>query len=271
MDLIIPRIQPPTMPPPGVRDYIRRRQQEERERWRHIRDPRLDPLLERRAAVSVNVAGSSTWTSASSKSATVTVGGGTNRVAVLGLAMFSNTATSFVLSNAASGGTLIAGADSGAANGARTLMWVVINPATGSQTFTVAWTTAMFATLGVIVFDNADQVTGCNNGTFRTGTSGAACDLAVTSVSGDMTTTVSVTQNVWASLTQTSRWLQPATLNTDTQSGGDTGPGTGTVTHRWTEQFSAQTVSLSGCNVMAGGEAVLGVSLGEPVIGSSSF
>jgi hypothetical protein len=178
------------------------------------------------------------------------VGSGLNRAAMIMVTMTASTATNITARLGGITATLIPGSDSGATASARTLIFCVINPPSGSQTANVSWTTSMNADVGVITASGVDQATGCNNGAFTAINSApaAATSLTITSNFGDLTASVGFTLDAWVSpfTNQTVRWGVDSTV-----AGGDTGPGTGTTTHTWTDQFAFQTHSVSGANFKA--------------------
>lgn len=175
------------------------------------------------------------------------VGTGPNRAAMIMLAMSANTATNITASLGGVAGTLIPGTDSAKTATARTLIFQVVNPPSGAQTATVSWTGAMNADMGVITVTGADQTTPTNNGTFSASTSAPAAGTSVTISSnpGDLTASVGYSENDWKSpyTNQTRKW------GIDSGSvGGDIGPGTGTTTHTWTDDYAGQTHAVSGAN-----------------------
>ena len=104
--------------------------------------------------------------------------------------------------------------------------------------------------VGVIAVSGADQATPCTNGTFaaNNSTPTATTSVTITSNSGDLTATIGRTA---------SRWVSPFTNQTlklgidSTVTGGDIGPGTGTTTHTWTDQYLWQSHAVSGANFKA--------------------
>jgi hypothetical protein len=147
-------------------------------------------------------------------------------------------------------GVLIPGTDSGTTAGVRTLIFQVINPPSGLQSATVSWTTSMNVDVGVITVSGADQTTPCTNGTFVASNSSPSATTSVTIASnpGDLTASVAYSKNVWVSpfTNQALKWgIDSAAI------GGDIGPGTGSTTHTWTDQYAFQTRSVSGANFKA--------------------
>jgi hypothetical protein len=179
-----------------------------------------------------------------------TIGTGANRAAMIMVAMSANTATNITAKLGGVSGTLIPGTDSGTTASARTMIFQVINPPSGSQTATVSWTGSRNADVGVITVSGADQTTPTNGGTFSASNSAptASMSVTVTSSSGDLTASVGYTADSWKSpfTNQTLKWGLDAT-----EVGGDVGPGTGTTTHTWTDTYLFQTLVVSGANFKA--------------------
>ncbi len=180
----------------------------------------------------------------------IVIGTGSNRAAMIMVAMGANTATNITASLGGVAATLVPGTDTGTAAAIRTMIFQVINPPSGSKTATVSWTTSMNADVGVIAVSGADQTTPCINGsnTAVASASTAATSLTITSNFGDLTATIGYSANKWKSpyTNQTLKWGIDST-----SIGGDVGPGTGTTTHTWTDQFSFQTHAVSGANFKA--------------------
>ncbi len=180
----------------------------------------------------------------------IVIGTGTNRAAMIMVTMIANNATNITASLGGVAGTLIPGTDTGTTATIRTLIFQVINPPSGSQTATVSWTTSMNVDVGVITVSGADPVTPCINGGFSAATEnpGAATSLTIASSLGDLTASVAYTTNKWKTpyTNQTLKWGLDST-----SAGGDIGPGTGTATHTWTDQYSFQSHAVSGANFKA--------------------
>lgn len=129
-------------------------------------------------------------------------------------------------------------------------IWGCVNPATGSQTGTLSWTTATNVELGAITFVGANQSGGSstfNNGNAVNHGFGTGGSIQITSSSGDLTTTCCGPEFGSGNLVtsdQTDRWAASTLM------AGDTGPGTGTTTHVWTG-VDSDNYSSSGCNVAA--------------------
>src|SRR5437867_595338 len=178
------------------------------------------------------------------------ISNGTNRAAIIMVAMSENNATGITASLGGVSGTLIPGTDSGTTATIRTLIFQVINPPSGAQTATVSWTTSMNADVGVITVSGADQTTPCTNGAFATFNSSPDITTSVTIISnsGDLTTSIGYTTNQWVS-PFTNQTLKRGVESHATV--GDIGPGTGTTTHTWTDQYFFQTHAVSGANFRA--------------------
>ncbi len=179
-----------------------------------------------------------------------TIGSNPNRAAMIMVAMSANTATNITASLGGVSGTLIPGTDSGTAASARTMIFQVINPPSGSKTATVSWTGSMNADVGVITVSGANQTTPTSNGTFSASSSSstATTSVTITSNPGDLTASIGYTANSWKTpfTNQTLKWGVDST-----EVGGDIGPGTGTTTHTWTDSFAFQTHAVSGANFKA--------------------
>jgi len=178
------------------------------------------------------------------------VGSGANRAAMIMVAMAANNATNITASLGGVAGALVAGTDTGTTASIRTMIFQVINPPSGSQTATVSWTTSMNADVGVITVSGADPTTPCINGAniAANSASTAGTSLTITSNIGDLTATIGFSANKWKSpyTNQTLKWGLDGT-----EIGGDIGPGTGTTTHTWTDQYSFQTHAVSGADFKA--------------------
>jgi len=176
-----------------------------------------------------------------------TIGTGTNRAAMILVAMSQNTATSVTASLGGVAGALVPGTDSGTSATIRTMIFQVINPPSGSQTATVSWTTSMNADVGVITVSGADPNTPINHGTFfATNTSNSQSgSVTITSNPGDLTASIGYTADGWVTpfTNQLLKWGVDASAVA-----GDVGPGTGTTTHTWTDTYAFQTLSVSGAN-----------------------
>ena len=179
-----------------------------------------------------------------------TVGTGTNRAAMIMVAMSANTATNITASLGGVSGTLVPGTDTAKTASIRTMIFQVINPPSGSQTAKVSWTGSTNADVGVITVSGANQTTPVNNGVFTATNSASAATTSVTITSnpGDLTASVAYTNDQWKSpfTNQTLKWGVDSSAVA-----GDVGPGTGTATHTWTDQYSFQGHAVSGANFVA--------------------
>ena len=179
-----------------------------------------------------------------------TIGSLINRAAMIMVTMSANNATGITASLGGVSGTLIPGTDSGTTATFRTLIFQVINPPSGLQTARVSWTGSMNVDVGVITVSGANQTTPCTNGTFAAFNSSPSVSTSVTITSnpGDLTASIGATANQWISpfTSQTLKWgLDSSAV------GGDVGPGTGTTTHTWTDQFANEMHVISGANFKA--------------------
>jgi len=200
-----------------------------------------------------NAASSGFLFGATSASVPITVGTGTNRAALIMVAMVSNNpnANSFVVTLGGVSGVLVTGTDSGATATARTLIYSVVNPPSGAQTANVSWTNSATVNVGVITVSGADQSTPVNGGVFQATSSAASNSgvVTVTSNAGDLTASVAVASDGWVTpyTNRSIKWGADVNSNPIT-AGGDIGPGTGTTTHTWTDQFIGTVHALSGAN-----------------------
>jgi hypothetical protein len=130
------------------------------------------------------------------------------------------------------------------------LIFQVINPPSGLQTATVSWTNSMNADVGVIAVSGADQTIPSTNGTFAASNSApdATTSVTITSNPGDLTASIGQTTAAWVApfTNQMRKWGIDSSV-----AGGDIGPGTGTTTHTWTDQFPSETHSVSGASFRA--------------------
>ena len=183
---------------------------------------------------------------------TFSIGSLPNRAAMIMVAMTANTATNITASLGGVPATVIPGTDSGTTTSARTMIFQVINPPSGSQSATVSWTGSMNADVGVITVSGTDPTTPTSNGTFAASKSSpsATTSVTITSNPGDLTASIGYTSDIWVSpfTNQTLKWgLDSGVV------GGDIGHGTGTATHTWTDQYAGQLHSVSGANFRAAG------------------
>src|SRR5207247_7588449 len=90
----------------------------------------------------------------------------------------------------------------------------------------------------------------CTNGTFAAANTSPAQTTSVTIASNpcDLTASVGYTAAGWVTpfTNQTLKWGIDSGAT-----GGDVGPGTGTTTHTWTDQFLYQSHAVSGANFKA--------------------
>jgi hypothetical protein len=185
------------------------------------------------------------------------IGSAANGAAMIFVTMSASNATGITATLGGVSGTLIAGTDTAtmsssgtdvSAISSRTMIFCVANPPPGSQTATVSWTTSMDADVGVITVSGANQTIPCNNGTFVAEVpNGLTSSVTIASNYGDLTASSAATGGNWSAspTNQTVRWIDGFSI------GGDTGPGTGTTTHTWTDQWPGEPHTVSGANFSA--------------------
>lgn len=179
------------------------------------------------------------------QTATFTIGAGTDRVAVIGLV---GVGTDISIETAACSGvsaTKVPGTDLFAFT-FNVMQFVVINPPSGAGKFaTASWTTAATASVGVIVFDGADQTTGVNNGTSTSSPTDTSHAIAITSTDGDLSCTMYAGggSDGLATSSQTKRTADYGALDHSTSTAGTT------KTHTWSHA-AAEDMIICGCNVM---------------------
>lgn len=179
-----------------------------------------------------------------------TITSSANRAAVLCLGHRGLLSTGFSGSCGGISASLITGTDSSGGS-TRSQLFGVIAPASGSQTASMSWTTAVSATLGAITASGVDQTTAFNNGATGSGTTSAS--VAVTSTSGDLTTTGYLNNKTTQLTSDKTRKYTGA--GSDTSSGGDIGAGTGTATHAWSGGAGGSSMHASGANFVAAAAA----------------
>jgi hypothetical protein len=164
--------------------------------------------------------------------------------------MTNNVAAGVTASLGGVSGTLIPGTDSGTTASVRSMIFCVANPPSGAQTATASWTGSVTgADVAVITVSGADQVTPCTNGTNLAGNSRPlTTSVTIASTTGDLTASIAYTNDVWVApyTNQTLKWGLDSS-----QAGGDIGPGTGTTTHTWTDQWPLNAHAVSGANFKA--------------------
>jgi hypothetical protein len=188
------------------------------------------------------------WQAAAVTTPSFVIGSGANRAAMIMVIMTDTTATGVTASLGGVSGTLIPGTDSGTTATVRTLIFCVANPPSGAQTATASWTNSVNgADVGVITVSGADQTTPCTNGTFLAGNAQpVTTSVTIASTTGDLTASVAYTNSAWVATNQALKWGLDAG-----QGGGDIGPGTGTTTHAWTDQWPLNAHAVSGANFKA--------------------
>jgi hypothetical protein len=190
------------------------------------------------------------WQATTVTTPSFVIGSGPNRAAMIMVIMTDTAATGVTASLGGISGTLIPGTDSGTTGTVRTLIFCVANPPPGAQTATASWTNSVNgADIGVITVSGADQATPCTNGTFFAGNSQpVTTSVTIASTTGDLTASVAFTNSAWAApyTNQALKWGVDAG-----QGGGDIGPGTGTTTHAWTDEWALNAHAVSGANFKA--------------------
>jgi len=190
------------------------------------------------------------WQATTVTTPSFVIGSGANRAAMIMVIMTTNAATGVTASLGGVSGTLIPGTDSGTTATVRTLIFCVANPPSGAQTATASWTNIVNgADVGVITVSGADQTTPCTSGTSLAGNSRpVTTSVTIASATGDLTASVAYTNDAWAVpyTNQTLKWGLDSG-----QGGADIGPGTGTTTHAWTDQWPLNAHAVSGANFKA--------------------
>src|SRR5881396_198933 len=100
------------------------------------------------------------FTTTSIPATNITVGSGSNRIAVLALFMSINNASGITVSIGGVSATLVAASDTGTSLAQRTMIWLAFNPPSGAQTFTASWTGSCNADLGCVTMSGASQTVG---------------------------------------------------------------------------------------------------------------
>lgn len=198
-------------------------------------------------AVAYDNSNSAGTASATSLSFSLTIGSGSNRAIAIGCAWSNKAITADAVT--VGGTNAPAVANTTATNGSNsdmTKIYALANPASGSQTISISWTTAAVAVCGAVSVTGADQTTPLNNGNTNTSAANAAPTVSVTSNSGDLTFAVANIDsgNTIAGASNTERWniRQSFTLGT----AGQTGSGAGTESLSWTTATSS--FEISGAN-----------------------
>jgi hypothetical protein len=177
-----------------------------------------------------------------------TITSSASRAALLGLIAFSaGSSSGFTSTCGTVSGALVTSTDVTSGAGLRTLIHRVIAPASGSQTGSMSWTTAVGGcSLGVMTASAVDQSTPTNNGN-TANSSGTTATITITTAVGDLTFAIGNPTSALSAPTQTQVWLDTGT----TGGGGSRGPGSGTSNiHSWTQSTNAAYV-MSGCNLVA--------------------
>jgi hypothetical protein len=188
------------------------------------------------AAVAFDAAASGNTSDANATSGNfnITIGAGSNRAVVVGVACSVNVTG---MAGNVGGATLSTIASTTSATGT---MLVAVNPPTGVQTVSLTWTNNGKCAFGAIAFSGVNQAAPTSGGT--TGSH----PIAVTSVSGDMTTTIVWTGSAGSTSDRDDRYNDVLMGTGVGRLNGDTGPGTGSTTHTYT----AASIGASGANVV---------------------
>lgn len=189
-------------------------------------------------AVAFDNVGTAQATAATTITSGAFVISGVNRAAAVHLEQYLTTSTTFTASAGGATCTLVAGSDSLATGGFRTLVFGGANPATGSQTGTVSWTGATDTSIGVLTCTGCDQTTPLADG--RTNAlSGTAISLTFVAAAGDLSTTCQMDElSAAATTNQTSKWNQGFWGSGDIETVANANP-----THTWTQSSTAQVMS----------------------------
>jgi hypothetical protein len=208
-------------------------------------------------AVTFDAVGSVGVGAVQSASFTMTIGAAANRAAIVTFGHREAGQTNYTVSVGTDSMPAIAGT---AVNGVilRSAMFGGILTVTGSQTVSGSWTAGggdAVATMACISVSGANQTTPINGGVNAHAESGTSWSLSVTSTNGDLTLDggygVAFLGDIATNQTQRYHFA-----NGDQQTGGATGPGTGTTTHTWTNPQNDRW-AMSGANFV---QAAAGVT-----------
>jgi hypothetical protein len=166
------------------------------------------------AAVAKSDSGTPTVTTGGATTVTTsgyTVSAGSN-LAIFGILTTSQDVSSVTMTW---NGVSLTRIGTGISNNGRVEMFVLVNPATGTQTFTANWTTSSSAVLGLVTFSGVDQTTPYISADTATNTgTGATASVSVTSSANGATVAASGFNSATASVTatnQTTLWTNNAT------------------------------------------------------------
>jgi hypothetical protein len=171
-------------------------------------------------------------------------GAGSNRLLVVGISS-QGAGGSMTVTFGGVALALVPGS-SGTNGTTHTEMWYLVNPASSAATIQATWTGARALVMGAVAFNNVDQTTPVQSGTFATGTSTAPA-VTITSEPGDMTMAVAGKLTDLGAETPASRWHDVSRANQ--KGGGSTVTGGATVTHTWTASATSTVWTASGVNV----------------------
>jgi hypothetical protein len=171
-------------------------------------------------------------------------GAGANRLLVVGI------------SSAGAGGSMavtfggvplaLVPGSSGTNGTTHTEMWYLVNPASAAAAVQATWTGNRALVMGAVAFNNVDQTTPIQSGTFATGSS-TAPSVTITSEPGDMVMAVAGKLVDLGAEPVASRWHD---VSRPTQmGGGTTAAGAATVTRAWAASATSTAWTTSGVNV----------------------
>lgn len=203
------------------------------------------------ATFDVTANGTIVFGATSITSASMSIASSADRAGVISVYHSGNSCTAITASLAGTSGSAISGTDTGTAQTHRTFQFVVIAPASGSQTATCSWTTATDAYMKVAVYNDCDQTAPAINGTSGNGASGVP---TVTPTAGAGSASVACAAN--SSISAPTQTALGSTLTGTSQDFGASRGAAG-ATHSWATNASAWTAS--GCTLQS--PALPGISL----------
>jgi len=139
-------------------------------------------------------------------------------------------------------------------------MFILKNPATGTKTLSISWTTGVGSTDVNLFYDltsytNVDQTTPARAGTFTSQVNGGEdpASLVVTSAVGDMTTTLCMPRG--CSIVGTNKTQLSLNTSGSVNFGTDEASGAATVTHTWDFNTGSSSSNIGGFSIQqaAGG------------------
>jgi len=168
--------------------------------------------------------------SGTSCSTTFVVGSGTNRALAVGCSFSADAVSAISVTYNSVSVPLVSGTDTtgSSESGARTMVFALAAPASGSHTIAVSWTTASVISCGAVSVTGADQTTPMNNGNKASANNTTSGALTVTSTNGDLAfAVVGCPGNTFSAPTQTEKWNLKQSFTVTNE--GQIGPGTGTT------------------------------------------